>query len=310
LISLGALLLGALVDFLLLLLPLLLLISVVSVLSPPVRVAGGKSIDQSIIIMKFSGFSFLFAVATTSTPWGVVSSHPNANALTREEIDSARSIFRQFKADPSNPDVLLHNPELLETLQSMFGGIFDRDELMAILLDIFYTDESDEVAEVAEAAVTGDDESSGGEIDDHTHSPITEKGKKQQVSSDMLSDAPSLVPSDAPSFVPSDMPSTLPSDAPSSTPFFYADLTDPTDIDIPKGFRGCPKQVGTSADMKKAPKLTIMYGYRLELEDDAKMNDVIKAVEDKVTAHLLDSICGPDQAMAVSSGPMDTPGGE
>jgi hypothetical protein len=316
--------------------------------------------------MRFIGCCSFASGALLLAAGGVlVASHPHA-ALTSEQIDLARSIFAHAKSDPNvDPASLLSDPLIMDTLETMFGGVFDRDELLAILLDIFYTDEMDETGEedgagdVIEAeAVTGDGDAGGEGTaavvgDDHSHRPILParddkkdpilpvvgdkkepilpvvgdkkepilpaivgkvKENKAAMASDMPSDIPSDMPSDMPSdlpsSMPSDVPSTLPSDVPSITPLLFDGSIDPTDKTVPKGFLACPQPDGTSAALQEASKLTIMYGYRLELQNGAEMNDVIKAVEDKVTRHLLDTICEPDQALAVSSEPKDTPGGE
>lgn len=256
---------------------------------------------------------FGFLLFCIAAPFSVA--HPH-KALTDEQISLAKVVFQQFKADPTNPQALMSNPGLLESLKAIFGGMFGDAELEEIFLDIFACDDCEEHEEhdheeeendVPEESVTGDDHK-GGSVDRGEESG--EKGSPTALLLGLPSDIPSLMPSDIPSSMPSDLPSSMPSDVPSSTPIEWINSTDPSIKKAPTDFVACPNSDGISSDLKNAPKLTLMYGYRLELEEDAEMSEVIEAVEEIVTAQLLGSVCGTDQALAVSAGPKDIPGGE
>jgi hypothetical protein len=283
--------------------------------------------------MRF-GFFFLLAVPC------VVFSHPHGMLnLTHEQIELARTIFAQFQADPTDPGAFLSNTKLVERLKELFGS-FSEDQLTELFLEIFYDDSDSTSGDSSSEEFAAQDEKGSNvektdRLDQVERAPSTLPSDIPSISpSTLVSDIPSIAPfafrsdipsvipftlqsnirsvapSSMPSDIPSDRPSTLPSDVPSSTPIEREDPPDPHIKGLPKNFMICPNLERFPSNFKKAPKLTIMYGYRLEIEEDAKMKEVIKAVDEKITLHLLESVCGDDQALAVSVEPDDTPGGE
>lgn len=127
----------------------------------------------------------------------------------------------------------------------------------------------------------------------------------------LLSDLPSDVPSDAPSLMPSDAPSMVPSDSPSITPKFWTDEIDPSDDTAPKGFVSCGAAGGTPLS-DESPSLTVIYGYRIEMEPSELVTPAVQTIEDDILDHLYSELCvSPEEgALALSHTRDDKPGGK
>lgn len=125
-----------------------------------------------------------------------------------------------------------------------------------------------------------------------------------------ISDMPSDVPSDMPSLMPSDAPSMVPSDTPSISPKFWNSDWDPSDESAPRGFVSCGVPGGTQLD-DDSPRLTVLYGYRIELEPDELVTPAVQTIEDAILGELLTDLCTtPEEgALAISHTRDDKPGG-
>jgi hypothetical protein len=120
------------------------------------------------------------------------------------------------------------------------------------------------------------------------------------------SDVPSLTPSDAPTTVPSDAPSISPMQAPSSAPFSWNEVLGSDSYD----FETCASDP-EPIDFQKSTELTVLYGYKLELQPNVRVWNATDQIEMLLQKHLVEQVCNTfTDTLGVTSSPSDGPGGK
>ena len=123
-----------------------------------------------------------------------------------------------------------------------------------------------------------------------------------------ISDYPSMTPSMSPSSAP-----TIPSNAPSDYPSVGAMPWIEDEYDAPEGYEVCGLSESVNFDTLRT--ISVIYTYKLGLEDGVQLDSVGKDVEATIEGAVKERSCGdgsgtPKQAHAVSVGEPDLPVGK